>query len=185
MSEEKKLTDEEKIGLDIVSLLVEFDEMGFAPTTTCPYPEEYAQRWKKALINKIHRLQSENKTLKSELRKECEEHEEFTVKAKAEIERLTELVKSVSDLYLARTTVLEDFREKNAELQKQVDEQKERIRDLITDCDNCPLPRQAVKDTAKEILTELYETKFKMFSDDLIYADNIKVFAKKYGVEVE
>jgi hypothetical protein len=39
-------------------------------------------------------------------------------------------------------------------------------------------------DTAREILTELYETKFKMFGDELIYADNIKVFAKKYGVDL-
>ena len=33
---------------------------------------------------------AEIETLKTELRKECEEHEEFTKKAKAEIERLTE-----------------------------------------------------------------------------------------------
>jgi hypothetical protein len=39
-------------------------------------------------------------------------------------------------------------------------------------------------DTAREILTELYETKFKIFGDELIYADNIKVFAKKYGVDL-
>ena len=42
------------------------------------------------LLRIIHRLQNENETLKTELRKECEEHEEFTKKAKAEIERLTE-----------------------------------------------------------------------------------------------
>ena len=32
--------------LEIVDLLVEFDEMGFIPTTTVPHPEAYAIKWR-------------------------------------------------------------------------------------------------------------------------------------------
>lgn len=45
----------------IIDLLTEFDEMGFAPTTTVPNPEAYAIKWRdeltKALIE--YRKQSE------------------------------------------------------------------------------------------------------------------------------
>lgn len=37
----------------IANLLVEFDEMGFAPTALCPNAEEYAINWKNKLINAI------------------------------------------------------------------------------------------------------------------------------------
>ena len=67
MNEEKKLTDDVRT---FVALFVEFDEMGFAPTTTCPNPEEYARDWKMAMLNKIHRLQNENERLTRELDEE-------------------------------------------------------------------------------------------------------------------
>lgn len=63
MNDEKKLTDDVRT---FVALFVEFDEMGFAPTTTCPNPEEYARDWKMAMLNKVHRLQDENAGLKNE-----------------------------------------------------------------------------------------------------------------------
>ena len=44
---------------------------------------------------------------------------------------------------------------------------------------------QAVKDTAKEIATELLETKIKIGNDYYVFANNIKVIAKRKGVEVE
>ena len=40
----------------IANLLVEFDEMGFAPTALCPNAEEYAVNWKNKLINAIQRI---------------------------------------------------------------------------------------------------------------------------------
>ena len=91
---EKKLTDEQS------DLLIEFDEYGFAPTITMPNAEEYAIAWKKRLLDLIHRLQDENKTLKrnyKSLQKSCqnlgfvnEKVMEENAKQKAEIERLTE-----------------------------------------------------------------------------------------------
>lgn len=41
------------------------------------------------------------------------------------------------------------------------------------------------KETAREFAEKLLDTKFKLVNDYYIYADNIKVIAKQYGVEVE
>ena len=38
-------------------LLIDFDEMGFAPTTACPNPDKYACEWKEKLIAEITCLQ--------------------------------------------------------------------------------------------------------------------------------
>lgn len=35
----------------MLDLIVEFDEMGFAPTTVCPNPEEYAGAFRNRIIN--------------------------------------------------------------------------------------------------------------------------------------
>lgn len=37
----------------IEDLLIDFDEMGFAPTTLCPNPEAYAIEWKRKLIEEL------------------------------------------------------------------------------------------------------------------------------------
>ena len=50
----------------IDELLIDFDEMGFIPTTLCENPDEYAQDWKKQLLVEIKRLKAENKQLKTE-----------------------------------------------------------------------------------------------------------------------
>lgn len=50
----------------IDELLIDFDEMGFVPTTLCENPDEYARDWKKQLLIEIKRLKSENKQLKTE-----------------------------------------------------------------------------------------------------------------------
>lgn len=42
--------------MKIDELLIEFDEMGFAPTTLCENPEEYACEWKKQLVSEIEKL---------------------------------------------------------------------------------------------------------------------------------
>lgn len=36
---------------DIENLLIDFDEMGFCPTTLCPFPEEYAINWRKNITS--------------------------------------------------------------------------------------------------------------------------------------
>lgn len=37
----------------ITELLIDFDEMGFAPTTLCPDPEAYAIEWRKKLTEEL------------------------------------------------------------------------------------------------------------------------------------
>ena len=52
----------------IEDLLVDFDEMGFMPTTTCEDPNEYALEWKQKLIAEIELIKDErdfgNKVIK-------------------------------------------------------------------------------------------------------------------------
>ena len=50
----------------IDELLIDFDEMGFVPTTLCVNPDEYARDWKKQLLVEIKRLKDEIKQLKTE-----------------------------------------------------------------------------------------------------------------------
>lgn len=88
MSKEKQI--------DIITdLLIDFDEMGFIPTTTVPDPEAYAIEWRKklteALRDEFGKLTAENETLRiclkdqrgrnaefqkanEELAKQCEEY---------------------------------------------------------------------------------------------------------------
>ena len=47
----------EKMNID--ELLVDFDEMGFAPTTLCENPDEYACKWKRQLSAEIDRLKTQ------------------------------------------------------------------------------------------------------------------------------
>ena len=60
----------------LLSLLIEFDEMGFAPTTVCKDSEGFAVRWKerliKQLIKEIEELEDENAALKARLEKAVE-----------------------------------------------------------------------------------------------------------------
>ena len=45
--------------MNIDELLVDFDEMGFAPTTLCENPDEYACKWKRQLSAEIDRLKTQ------------------------------------------------------------------------------------------------------------------------------
>lgn len=84
--------------------------------TQCPYSIKgidcvNEQRHVKDILAFIHSLQSENKTLKTELRKECEEHEEFTKKAKVEILEWNKLFnekRAESDLHKIQNAKLEE-----------------------------------------------------------------------------
>ena len=51
----------------ITDLLTEFDEMGFAPTTLCPDPEQYAIDWRDQVHKEFARLTAENDNLTVEL----------------------------------------------------------------------------------------------------------------------
>ena len=51
----------------ITDLLIEFDEMGFAPTTVCENPEQYAIDWRERVRKEFTRLTEENDSLTVEL----------------------------------------------------------------------------------------------------------------------
>lgn len=50
----------------INDLLIEFDEMGFAPTTPCPDPEKYTTEWREKVRAEFERAESENTALRVE-----------------------------------------------------------------------------------------------------------------------
>lgn len=47
----------------LTDLLIEFDEMGFAPTTVCEDAEGFAVKWKEQVVNEIGRLEAKITTL--------------------------------------------------------------------------------------------------------------------------
>lgn len=56
----------------LTDLLIEFDEMGFCPTTVCPNPEQTAIEWKEQVVKEIQKLQAENAELRARLKKAVE-----------------------------------------------------------------------------------------------------------------
>lgn len=158
----------------------------------------------------IERLQSENKELKSpkfaswklkffnlkeEFDKELAEHEEFTKKAKAEIERLKkfemyrikamkkdkdEIERLTADL-ISMDREHECYIARIKELDRQVDEfvKIARVSDTKKLIDG--IKEQTVKDTAKEIFSFIVNQ-----YDGEYFLHNVEQFiAEKYGVEVE
>lgn len=47
----------------LLDLMIEFDEMGFAPTTVCEDAEGFAVKWKEQVVNEIGRLEAKITTL--------------------------------------------------------------------------------------------------------------------------
>lgn len=56
----------------LLDLLIEFDEMGFAPTTLCEDPEEYAKKWRDRVLEAVKALEDENTTMRERLEKAVE-----------------------------------------------------------------------------------------------------------------
>lgn len=56
----------------IEDLLIEFDEMGFVPTTVCPDSEQYAIDWRERVRKEFACLTAENAELKARLKKAVE-----------------------------------------------------------------------------------------------------------------
>lgn len=68
----------------LLSLLIEFDEMGFLPTTVCEEPEGYAIKWKELLLEEIKALESDNVSL----RNEADENAALSMENKMRADRL-------------------------------------------------------------------------------------------------
>lgn len=56
----------------LIGLLIEFDEMGFAPSTLCPDAEKTAMAWKEGITKEIEALKTENAALRERLEKSVE-----------------------------------------------------------------------------------------------------------------
>lgn len=187
-------------------------------------------------------LQDENETLKAELKKELVEHEEFTKKAKTEIEtqrKIIEYQDGLQDKVDEQKAEIERLTNENGqlnayvngleyeheeyenmhaeiillnnekfELQKKVDELKKDREELFNEMSERMKAevaieknwgkiqtKQAVEDTAKEIIEEIDSVK-EIFPNDIsgyeqaqgwcMCIDKLKEFIKeRYGVEVE
>ena len=212
--EEKNLTDEEII-----------KAVAFQCGRSIPYLDEYTPKNVPfdSVLDLIHRLQSENKELKSpkfaswklkffnlkeEFDKELAKHEEFTQKAKAEIERLTEDCESADAVLEAQKHLIDLIKKDKVELQKQVDELEQRYLEeskerlefeqrykKIQHAHNIGLGsqrsqwekkvKQAVKDTAKEIYEQILEW-IPIGENYSVFIHNIEQWLKeKYEMEVE
>nr|DAP62549.1 MAG TPA: hypothetical protein [Caudoviricetes sp.] len=57
----------------LLDLMIEFDEMGFAPTTVCEDAEGLAVKWKEKVVNEIGRLEAKNTTLWHEAKRNADE----------------------------------------------------------------------------------------------------------------
>ena len=51
----------------LTDLLIEFDEMGFAPATVCEDPEAYAKKWKDQVWEAVRALKAENAALRKQV----------------------------------------------------------------------------------------------------------------------
>ena len=198
MSNKKKPTDE-----DIVMtlckqkqfLLEEQERTGNTPDTQLVYVTGEAVF---EILDLIHHLQSENENLKAEKQLAFDTVKGYSltdIEQKAEIEQLTEengQLKSYNN----------GLEYENSELQKQVDELKEElekayiteraniqaeIAEAGTSCHWCE--QQTVKDTTKEILTELdlffNGTTFRKGYEFKKINEKLKEIAKRNGMEVK
>lgn len=196
--EEKKLTDEEIVkALDICTTAD--DDMDCRDG--CPmYDESYcASKLMRYACDLIHRLQNTEKANEEAWDIKEESYKRQIAEQKAEIERLTEEKEkwekscrlwsgANKSNHLKFTKTLEKLceeRNKNAELQKQVNELNDKLykskQDMMVYHSN--QMKQAVKDTAKEILQKIMNIIKK--SDGFLAEEVVRILAKRYGVEVE
>lgn len=68
----------------LLALLIEFDEMGFSPTTVCEDPEGHAVKWKELLLEEIKALESDNVSLCNE----ADENASLSMENKMRADRL-------------------------------------------------------------------------------------------------
>lgn len=194
--QEKKLTDEE-----IVKALDNCVNGDYKTKCKgCPYDEkaDYCKVMDRDTLDLIHRLQSEN-----EAQRKIIEYQDglpdLVEQQKAEIERLTkELQLKTKEFELTEKALIKNVSE-NIELQKQVDELKERAKiDLANEKNWGKIQtKQAVKDTAKEILEDIGNIRIPNLLDLHKTQDEVKGWilfhwkyiknsiAECYGVEVE
>lgn len=188
MNEEKKLTDEEIVkALEICSdvMSTNYDA---SKCKKCPYflkKIDCVERSEKDWLDLIHRLQDENERL-------TKERNEYKGLYETMYRKWSDLCDKEFNCDALRKEKNEYF-DKAVELQKQVDELKEERQTLVDKYNKadeavdywCEKYKQAVKDTAKEILKWLLGKAYVNKCIDL-HINEVKVkFRENYGVEVE
>lgn len=83
-------------------LLIEFDEMGFAPTTVCPNPDKYATEWRDRLVNCVNNATKQAQIdVLNEVRERLTEgrvaNDNVVINANYEIGKLIKEVENVED----------------------------------------------------------------------------------------
>lgn len=106
----------------ITDLLIEFDEMGFAPTTVCENPEQYAIDWRERVRKEFTRLTEENDSLTVELEI-----------AQRDVENLTRTLDEANDEIKALEAENAELREK---LSNSID--TEQIAKYLAERFDCP-----------------------------------------------
>lgn len=85
----RKIPENAVVNERLEDLLIEFDEMGFSPTTTHPYPNAYASNWKLRLAYAIGQLCKE---------KEKETAEKFAERVKEKFAYDIERCKAIDEI---------------------------------------------------------------------------------------
>lgn len=138
--------------MTIDELLIDFDEMGFVPTTLCENPDEYARDWKRQLLVEIKRLKAEFNQLETNaeilargVRDLNHENYELTEKIKqAQIEEIAKFDKLCYDynklLYIIRcnmTSITRYIRNENETYDIRYKELAEKAVENILTTINC------------------------------------------------
>lgn len=99
----------------ITDLLIEFDEMGFAPTTVCPNLEQYATEWRERVRKEFARLIAEN----AELRATLSKMETVEKELRERLEKAVELPVEVGDtIYMVFLDEIKEWQVEKTELCK-------------------------------------------------------------------
>ena len=132
-------------------LLIDFDEMGFIPSTSCPNPDKYACEWKEKLVSEINCLQEQLEAAAN--------GQETLQKALADKDRevaaLNSDFKLLKNNYDHLKTNFDDTIEKNKRLRDKVvgiTAEKEQLIKTFGECQE-----RAVKDFAKAVIDGIDE----------------------------
>lgn len=104
----------------ITDLLIEFDEMGFAPTTVCENPEQYAIDWRERVRKEFTRLTAENDNLTVELEV-----------AQRDVENLTRTLEEATDEIKALEAENSELRATLSKMETVEKELRERLKKAV------------------------------------------------------
>lgn len=143
----------------ITDLLIEFDEMGFAPTTVCENPEQYAIDWRERVRKEFTRLTAENDNLTVELDV-----------AQRDVENLTRTLEEATDEIKALEAENAELRATLSKMETVEKELRERLEKAVE------LP------TIYEHISYPYVER--MYSETIyyvIYKENGRIMTEKFG----